>query len=160
MLLDRGLRCISFSHAREALMNHRREPEDRRAIDTLSFPSQDGLLGLLQGASGGMEAPPLGAGLDPVPEHADRGFDPFQEGLCCLGERGRTVLTLVHDTATTMLCGRERMIWNLRRVTCRALESSQFHVIDLLSGLMRSMTDGRHNLICPGIPITERSPSD
>src|SRR6267378_1489708 len=149
MLLDLGLRCISFSHSRAALMNHRREPEDRRAIDTLSFPSQDGLLGLL-----------LGAGLDPVPEHADRGFDPFQEGLCCLGERGRTVLTLVHDTATTMLCGRERMIWNLRRVTCRALESSQCHVIDLLSGLRRSMTDGRHNLICPGIPITERSPSD
>jgi len=160
MLLDLGLRCISVSHSREALMNHRREQEDRMAIDHLSFPSQEGLLGLLKGASGGMEAQPLGAGLDHVPDHADRGFDTFQEGLCCLGERGRTVLTLVHDTATTILCGRERMIWNLRRVTCRALESSQFHVIDLLSGLMRSMTDGRHNLICPGIPITERSPSD
>src|SRR6266446_3402677 len=122
MLLDLGLRCISVSHAREALMNHRREQEDRRAIDTLSFPSQDGLLGLLQGASGGMEAPQLGAGLHPGPEHDDRGFDPFHEGLCCLGERSRTVFTLVHDPATTMVCGRELMIWNLRRVTCRALE--------------------------------------
>ena len=88
-------------------MNQRREKEDLMEIDKLSFPSQDCILGFLKGASGGIEAHPLGACLDHVPDHADRGFHTFQEGIFCLGERGRTVLTFVHDTATMILCGIE-----------------------------------------------------
>ena len=92
-------------------------------IDTLSFPSKDRILSFLKGASGGISSPPLGACLEDLPDHADRGFQTFEEGIFRLGEIGRTVLTFVNSTATIILCGRERMILNSKRVTYWALES-------------------------------------
>src|SRR5215471_20002430 len=113
-------------------MNQRIEEKHLLEIDKLSFPSKDRILGFLKGASGGIEAHPLGACLEHLPDHADRGFQTFQEGIFCLGERGRTGSTCVNDTATMILCGIGRMIMNISRVTYRALASSKFHVIDLL----------------------------
>src|SRR5467141_4429955 len=104
-------------------MNQRREKEDLMEIDKLSFPSQDRILGFLKGASGGIESHPLGACLAYLPDHADRGFQTFEEGIFRLGEIGRTVLTFVNGTATMILCGIERMISNIKRVTYWALES-------------------------------------
>ena len=104
-------------------MNQCIEEEHVLEIDKLSFPRQDRILGLLKGARGGIEPHPLGAGLQHLPDHADRGFQTFKEGIFCLGERGRTGSTFVYDTATMILCGIERMILNISRVTYRALES-------------------------------------
>jgi hypothetical protein len=135
-------------------MNQRREEEHLMEIKKLSCPRKDRLLGFLKGASGGMSSQTLGACLEHVPDHAHRGLQTFHEGIFCLGEIHRTVRAFVDDAATMILCGIGRMIFNVSRVTYRALESEKFHVIDLLSGLMRSTTDGRENPICPGIPIT------
>ncbi len=103
-------------------------------IDTLSFPRKDRMLGFLTGASGGIESPTLGACLEHVPDHAERGFQAFHEGLFRLREIDRTGITFVNDTATMILCGRGRMILKVSRVASRALESSKFHGIDLISG--------------------------
>src|SRR6266850_3884183 len=135
-------------------MNQRIEKEYLMEIEKLSFPSKDRILGLIKGASGGIEPHPLGSCLDHVPDHAHRGFQTFQEGIFCLGEIGLTGLTFVNDTATMILCSIGRMMSHVRRVADRALKSQKFHVIDLLSGLMRSTTYGKDNPICPGIPIT------
>jgi len=54
MLLDLGIRCISFDHYLEELMHQRIEKEDLMEIEKLSFPRKDRILGLLKGASGGM----------------------------------------------------------------------------------------------------------
>src|SRR5216683_3923951 len=102
-------------------MNQRIEEKYLMEIEKLSFPSQDRMLGFLKGASGGIEPHPLGACLEHVPDHADRGSQTFHEGLFCLGEIDRTVLTFVNDTATIILCGRGRMILNVRGVAYRAL---------------------------------------
>src|SRR6266581_5559726 len=104
-------------------MNQRIEEEHLLEIAKLSFPRKDRILGFLKGASGGIESHPLGACLEYLPDHADRSFHAFHEGIFCLGEIGRTVLTFVNDTATMILCSIGRMILNIRRVTCRALES-------------------------------------
>jgi len=154
MLRHFCLRLIAFSHYGEARMHQRREQEHPRERNTCPLPSTEGICCVIKSARGGMESQALGAGLAHVPKHTHRGCQTFQEGLFGLGARGRTGSTCVHDTATMMLGGRGRMILHIRRVTCRALASYKFHVIDLLSGLMRSMTYGRANLICPGIPIT------
>jgi hypothetical protein len=92
-------------------------------IDKLSFPSKDRLLSFLTGASGGISSHPLSACLEHVPDHADRGFQTFEEGIFRLGEIGRTVLTFVNDTATMILCTIGRMIFNIKRVAYWALES-------------------------------------
>src|SRR5882672_6799572 len=102
-------------------MNQRIEEEDLMEIDKLSFPSKDRILGFLKGASGGIESHPLGACLEYLPDHADRGFQAFHEDIFCLGEIGRTVLTFVNDTAPMILCSIERMISHARRVAYRAL---------------------------------------
>jgi hypothetical protein len=115
-------------------MNQRLEEEHLMEIDTLSFPRKDRILGFLKGASGGIESHTLGACLEHVPDHADRGFQAFHEGIFCLREIDLTGLTLVNDTATMILCGIERMILNVSRVAYRALASSKFHGIDLISG--------------------------
>src|SRR5229473_8719775 len=104
-------------------MNQRREEKSLMEIEKLSFPSQDRLLGFLKGASGGIESHPLGACLEHLPDHADRGFQAFHESIFCLREIDRTVLTFVNDTITMILCGRGRMIFHVRRVAYRALES-------------------------------------
>ena len=80
-------------------------------IAKLSFPRQDRILGFLKGASGGVEPHPLRAGLDYLPDHADRRFQAGHEGLFCLRKVGRTVRTFVKDTATMMLgrIGRMRL---------------------------------------------------
>ena len=104
-------------------MHQRIQEEHLMEIAKLSFPRQDRILGFLQGARGGISSHTLGAGLEHLPNHTHRGFQTFQEGIFGLGERGRTVLTFVHDTATIILCGIGRMIMNMRRVTCWALES-------------------------------------
>src|SRR5215831_14526903 len=98
-------------------MYQRIEKEHLMEIEKPSFPRQDRILGFLKGARGGISSQPLGAGLEHVPDHADRGVQAFQERIFGLGERGRTVLTFVYDTATMILCGIGRMISNLRRVT-------------------------------------------
>src|SRR5262252_3872253 len=121
MLLDLGIRFIAFDHYLEERMHQRIEKEDPMEIEKLSFPSQDRMLGLLKGASGGIEPHPFGTCLDHLPDHAHRGFQPFQEGIVCLRETGRAGSTLVHDTATMILCGRGRIIFNISRVTYRAL---------------------------------------
>ena len=135
-------------------MNQRIQAEHLIEIEKFSFPSKDRILGFLKGASGGISSHPLGTCLAYLPDHADRSFHAFHEGIFCLGEIGRTVLTFVHDTATMILCSIGRMMSHVRRVAYRALKSQKFHVIDLLSGLMRSTTYGKDNPICPGIPIT------
>ena len=104
-------------------MNQRIEEEHLMEIEKLSFPRKDRLLGFLKGASGGIESHPLGACLEYLPDHADRGFQTFEEGIFRLGEIGRTVITFVNDTATMILCGIGRMILNIKRVTYWALES-------------------------------------
>jgi hypothetical protein len=104
-------------------MNQRLEEEPLMEIEKLSFPHKDRLLGCLKGASGGIESHTLGACLEHVPDHAHRGFQTFHEGIFCLGAIDRTVLTLVYDTATMILCGIERMILNGSRVASRALAS-------------------------------------
>ena len=104
-------------------MHQRLEEEDLMEIEKLSFPRKDRILGFLKGASGGIESHPLGACLEYVPDHAHRGFQTFHEGIFCLGEIDRTVLTFVYDTTTMILCGIERMIFHVRRVAYRALES-------------------------------------
>src|SRR5882672_4502685 len=59
--------------------------EDLMEIAKLSFPSKDGILGFLKGASSGVEPHTLRACLDHLPDHADRGFQTCHEGLFCLG---------------------------------------------------------------------------
>src|SRR2546425_3464638 len=85
--------------------------------------SKEGMFCLIKSARGCIESQAIGSCLEHVPKHTHRGFQTFQEGIFCLGERGRTVLTFVNDTATMILCGIGRMILNIRRVTCRALAS-------------------------------------
>ena len=104
-------------------MNQRIQKEHLMEIDKLSFPRKDRILGFLKGASGGVSSPTLGAGLEHVPDHADRGFQAFHEGIFCLREIDRTVLTFVNDTATMILCGVGRMILHISRVAYRALAS-------------------------------------
>src|SRR5712691_2430400 len=104
-------------------MNQRREQEHPMEINKFPLPSKDGIFGFIKSASGCMESQAIGSCLDHLPNHAHRGFQTFQEGMFCLGELGRTVMTFVHDTATMILCGRGRMILNIQRVTCRALAS-------------------------------------
>jgi hypothetical protein len=103
-------------------MNQRLEEEHLLESEKLSFPRKDRILGFLKGASGGIESHPLGAGLEHLPDHADRGFQTFEEGIFRLGEIGRTVRTFVHDTTTMILCGIGRMILNIKRVAYWALE--------------------------------------
>ena len=91
-------------------------------IDKLSFPRKDRILGFLKGARGSISSHPLGACLQYLPDHADRGFQAFHEGIFCLRETGRTGSTFVHDPATMILCGIGRMIFNISRMTYRALE--------------------------------------
>src|SRR6266705_933476 len=129
MLLSLGLCVISVDTSLEAFMNQRREDKHLLEIENLSFPRKDRMLGFLKGASGGIASHPLGAGLAYVPDHADRGFPTFEEGIFRLGAIGRTVLTCVNDTATMILCGRGRMILNIKRVTYGALESYKARVI-------------------------------
>jgi len=50
-------------------------------IDKLAFPRKDRILGFLKGASGGIESHTLGACLEQLPDHADRGFQAFHEGI-------------------------------------------------------------------------------
>ena len=104
-------------------MNQRREEEHLLEIANLSFPRKDRMLGFLKGASCGISSHPLGACLEHLPDHAHRGLQTFHEGLFCLGEIDRTVLTFVNDTATMILCTIGRMIMNVSRVAYRALES-------------------------------------
>src|SRR4029450_13258113 len=104
-------------------MNQRREQEHPMKINKFPLPSKEGSFGFIKSASGGMESQAVGSCLDHLPNHAHRGFQTFQEGMFCLGEIGRTVMTLVNDTATMILCGIGRMMLHIQRVTCRALES-------------------------------------
>src|SRR5216684_5527835 len=104
-------------------MNQRREQEHPMEINKFPLPSKDGIFGFIKSASGCMESQAIGSCLDHLPNHAHRGFQTFQEGIFCLGEIGRTVMTFVNDTATMILCGIGRMILNIQRVTCRDLES-------------------------------------
>jgi len=90
-------------------MNQRREEEHLLEIAKLSFPRKDRMLGFLKGASCGISSHPLGACLEHLPDHADRGFHACHEGLFRLGKVGRTVCTFVNDTATIMLRGIGRM---------------------------------------------------
>src|SRR5713101_2396599 len=99
------------------------EEEHVLEIEKLSFPRKDRILGFLKGASGGIESHPLGACLEYLPDHADRGFQTFEEGMFSLGEIGRTVLTFVNDPATMILCSRGRMILNIKRVAYWAPEA-------------------------------------
>ena len=89
----------------------------------LSFPRQDRILGFLKGTSGSISSHPVGACLEYLPDHADRGFQALHESLFGLGEIDRTVLTFVNDTVPMTLCRVGRMILNVRRVADRALES-------------------------------------
>src|SRR5713101_2105680 len=57
------------------------EEEHVLEIEKLSFPRKDRILGFLKGASGGIESHPLGACLEYLPDHADRGFQTFEEGI-------------------------------------------------------------------------------
>src|ERR1700674_4856204 len=104
-------------------MNQRIQEEHLMEIDTLSFPSKDRILGFIKGASGGIESHPLGACLEHLPDHADRGFQAFHEGFFRLRELDLTGITFVNDTATMILCGIGRMILNVSRVAYGALES-------------------------------------
>ena len=104
-------------------MNQRLEEEHLMEIEKLSFPRKDRILGFLKGASGDISSHTLGSCLEHVPDHAHRGFQTFHEGIFCLGEIDRTVLTFVYDTATMILCRIGRMISNVSRVASRALES-------------------------------------
>ena len=108
-------------------------------IDTLSFPRKDRMLGFLKGARCSISSHPRSACLEYLPDHADRGFQAFHEGIFCLGEIDRTVITLVHDTATMTLCSIGRMRLQDSRVARWALDLSQFHGIDLIAGWMGSM---------------------
>ena len=108
-------------------------------IDKLSFPRKDRILGFLKGASGSISSQTLGACLEHLPDHADRGLQAFHEGIFCLREIDRTVLTFVNDTTTMILGGIGRMLFHVRRMAYRALESQKFHVIDLISGCIGSM---------------------
>src|SRR5438445_13798375 len=108
-------------------------------INKLSFPSKDRMLSFLKGASGGMESHPLGACLEYLPNHADRSFQAFHEGLFRLGKIVQTARTFVNDTAPMMLCCISRMILKDRRFACWARDLEQFHVIDLISGCIGSM---------------------
>src|SRR5262252_9667552 len=121
MLLDLVIRSTSGDPYAEESMHQRREQESPMEIEQLAFPRKDRLLGLLKGARGGIEPHPVGTCLDHLPDHAHRGFQPFQEGMFCLRETGRAGSTCVHDTATMILCGRGRIIFNISRVTSRAL---------------------------------------
>jgi hypothetical protein len=109
MLLDLCLGFISFDHQREERMPQRLEEADLMESTKLSFPSKDRILGFRKGARGGVEPPPLRACFDHWPDHADRRFQARHEGVFCLGKVGRTVCTLVQDTATMMLRGIGRM---------------------------------------------------
>src|SRR2546422_11712761 len=90
-------------------MNQRIEEEHLLEIETLSFPRKDRILGFLKGARGGIESHPLGARLEHLPDHADRGFHAFHEGLFRLGKVVQTARTFVNDTAPMMLRGISRM---------------------------------------------------
>src|SRR4029450_646548 len=104
-------------------MNQRIEKEHPMEINKFPLPSKDGIFGFIKSASGCIESQAIGSCLDHLPNHAHRGFQAFPEGMFWLGEVGRTVMTFVNDTATMTLCGIGRMIVNIQRVTCRALES-------------------------------------
>src|SRR6266481_6579190 len=104
-------------------MNQSIQEEHLMEFCKLAFPSKDRILGFIKGASGGIEPHTLGACLDHLPDHADRGFQAFHEGLFRLREIDRTGLTCVNDTATMILCGIGRMISNVSRVAYRALAS-------------------------------------
>jgi hypothetical protein len=121
MLLHLRLRVITVDDRRSKLVDHRRQKEDTMKIAPRSFPRQDRILGFLKGASGGVEPHPLRAGLDHLPDHADRRFQACHEGVFCLGKVGRTVRTLVKDTATMRLRGIGRMRWQDSRVARWAL---------------------------------------
>src|SRR4029450_1489496 len=104
-------------------MHQRIQEEHLMEIATLSFPRKDRLLGFLKGARGGIESHTLGACLEHLPDHADRGFQAFHEGMFCLREIDRTVLTFVNDTTIMILYGTGRMTFHVRIVAYRALES-------------------------------------
>src|SRR6266571_6610164 len=104
-------------------MHQRIQEEHTMEIDKLPFPRKNGILGFLKGASGSIYSHTLGACLEYLPNHADRGFQGFHEGIFGLGEIDRTVLTFVNVTATMILCGIGRMILNVSRVASRALAS-------------------------------------
>jgi hypothetical protein len=123
MLLSLCLRVISCDHSLSARMHQRRQAEHLLEIATLSFPRKDRMLGCLKGASGGIASQTLGACLEPLPDHADRGFPAVHAGLFRLRAIDRTGITLVNDTATMILCGIGRMLLNISRVAYRALES-------------------------------------
>src|SRR4029450_13345157 len=116
-------------------MNQRIEKEHSMERNKFPLPSKNSIFCFIKSASGGIESQAIGACLDYLPNYTHRGFQTFQERIFCLGERGRTVLTFVKGAATVILCSVGRVILNLRRVTCRALESEQFHGIDRLSAL-------------------------
>src|SRR2546427_11143967 len=84
-------------------MNHSIQEEHLMEFCTLAFPRKDRILGFLKGASGGIEPHPLGACLEHLPDHADRGFHTFHEGLFRLGKVVQTARTFVNDTAPMML---------------------------------------------------------
>ncbi len=120
-------------------MNQRREEEHLLEIAKLSFPRKDRMLGFLKGASCGISSHPLGACLEHLPDHADRGFHACHEGLFRLGKVVQTARTFVNDTAPVMLRCISRMRLKDGRFACWALDLSQFHVIDLISGCIGSM---------------------
>jgi len=103
-------------------MNQRLEEEHLLEIEKLSFPRKDRILGFFKGASGGIESHPLGACLEHLPDHADRGFHTFHEGLFRLGKVVQTARTCVNDTAPMMLRCISRMRLKDGRFACWALD--------------------------------------
>ena len=91
-------------------------------IDKLSFPRKDRILGFLKGARGSISSHPLGACLQYLPDHADRGFHACHEGLFRLGKVVQTAHTLVNDTAPMMLRCISRMRLQDGRFACWALD--------------------------------------
>ena len=122
MLLDLGIRFISFAHGLSKLMPHCLQEEHLMEFCKRAFPRQDRILGFLKGARGGIAPHPLGACLEHVPDHAHRSLHACHKGLFGLRDIDWTVLTLVHDTATLMLGSIGRMMMKVSRVAYRALE--------------------------------------
>jgi len=90
-------------------MNQCRQEERLMERSTLAFPSKHRMLGLIKGASGGIESHPLGACLEHLPEHADRGFQACHAGLFRLRKGAKPARTFVNDPAPMMLRGIGRM---------------------------------------------------
>ena len=121
MLLSLCLRFIAFENSLDELMNQSIEEEHAMEIAQRSFPCQARMLGFLKGASSGIDPHTLGACLEHLPAHADRGCQACHTGLFRLGKVARTALTCVNDTATMMLRGIGRRRVKDSRLACWAL---------------------------------------